>query len=382
MAEEKDTPQPSLSDASSLEKKSEVNDATLPPPPPPIEPVDRTELLNRARAFLSSPQVMHEDLMAKRRFLAEKGLDNTEIEALLQEQPPLIPPRTYPQPPPSNIPNLLTGVLRIISWIAGGSVVLLLAYFRYIYPRLNQTFQARLALRNHQKDLLARFTESLTITKQIQNETFAVLPQPHPYKETPQFAICHTTDDIISLVEDSHDIPGPSLLRCTIEELGLKGQKATTEAIFQHVESKFPWIQSQEEPQNEAKLWHILSDTALFESQEVDGLNIWSYRPPPIPSPPPLVMSLQALDKALPETRPNESVLQKTLQTLSDFTGYIASQTYTSPFYYGITSALTSEEEEIRREIRALKGLVLNRRSFMPPRPPMTPPAVSQNTPQ
>ena len=37
------------------------------------------------------------------------------------------------------------------------------------------------------------------------------------------------------------------------------------------------------------------------------------------------------------------------------------------------SAALSPEEEDVRREIRALKGLVLNRRSFMPrvglPRP-------------
>ena len=32
----------------------------------------------------------------------------------------------------------------------------------------------------------------------------------------------------------------------------------------------------------------------------------------------------------------------------------------------GLGSALSPEAEEVRREIRALKGLVLNRRSFMP----------------
>ena len=109
---------------------------------------DRSELLQRARTFLTSPQVVHEDPLAKRRFLAEKGLNELEIEQLIQElvsrqgyascsceaiysdlQPPIVPPRTYPQPPPSNIPNLLAGALRIITWIAGGSAALILLYF-------------------------------------------------------------------------------------------------------------------------------------------------------------------------------------------------------------------------------------------------------------
>ena len=44
---------------------------------------ERTELLEKARAFLNSPQVRHEDYAAKRRFLAEKGLDEAEIDGLL-----------------------------------------------------------------------------------------------------------------------------------------------------------------------------------------------------------------------------------------------------------------------------------------------------------
>lgn len=52
-------------------------------PDPP--PTDRAELLQRARAFLTSPQVGHEDVSAKRRFLAEKGLTDTEIDSLLYE---------------------------------------------------------------------------------------------------------------------------------------------------------------------------------------------------------------------------------------------------------------------------------------------------------
>lgn len=46
---------------------------------------DRTELLDQARAFLSSPQVKYDDPTATRRFLAEKGLYGDEIDQLLRE---------------------------------------------------------------------------------------------------------------------------------------------------------------------------------------------------------------------------------------------------------------------------------------------------------
>jgi hypothetical protein len=46
---------------------------------------NRSELLDRARHFLSSPQVVHQDYESKRRFLAEKGLSNEEVQLLLRE---------------------------------------------------------------------------------------------------------------------------------------------------------------------------------------------------------------------------------------------------------------------------------------------------------
>lgn len=46
---------------------------------------ERQELTDKARAFLASPQVRNEDIPAKRRFLAEKGLTDVEIDQLIQE---------------------------------------------------------------------------------------------------------------------------------------------------------------------------------------------------------------------------------------------------------------------------------------------------------
>lgn len=46
---------------------------------------NRSELLNRARTFLTSPGVVNEAPEAKRRFLAEKGLTSEEVDALLHE---------------------------------------------------------------------------------------------------------------------------------------------------------------------------------------------------------------------------------------------------------------------------------------------------------
>jgi hypothetical protein len=53
---------------------------------------DRSQLVSRARAFLTSPQVAHEDVPSKRAFLVAKGLAAPEIEQLLVEVVSLFPP--------------------------------------------------------------------------------------------------------------------------------------------------------------------------------------------------------------------------------------------------------------------------------------------------
>ena len=45
---------------------------------------DRSDLLAKAHSFLASPQVRNEDVKAKRAFLVEKGLNDTEIAELLR----------------------------------------------------------------------------------------------------------------------------------------------------------------------------------------------------------------------------------------------------------------------------------------------------------
>lgn len=51
----------------------------------PTPPSDRTELLSRARTFLSAPEIRSQDPDAKRAFLGEKGLTSGEIDLLLRE---------------------------------------------------------------------------------------------------------------------------------------------------------------------------------------------------------------------------------------------------------------------------------------------------------
>lgn len=89
--------------------------------------------------------------------------------------------------------------------------------------------------------------------------------------------------------------------------------------------------------------------------------------PAPVASPP-LLKALDELASELPQdSSSRKSLTQHTLKTMSDFTGYLSTQVYLPYRASAIgTGALqangqTSLEEELRKEIRALKGLVLNR---------------------
>lgn len=201
---------------------------------------------------------------------------------------PAIPPRTYPQPPLSNLPNLLVGIFRIATWFAGGSAAILLLYFvsflhtsvyeippltysyhtqRFIYPRIAQTFYARHSLQSHQKSLLAKLTSSLEALKASQTETFSVLPRPPSYRLPPKYKDCQSLDDIVAVSEDSHDLPHIPLLQYAIAELSSQKAKPTAEAIFQLLESKLPWIQAEEDAKFEVrphKHMSVLNDTHFF----------------------------------------------------------------------------------------------------------------------
>ncbi|KAF8165471.1 hypothetical protein B0H34DRAFT_649677 [Crassisporium funariophilum] len=364
---------------------------------------DRAELLARARSFLVSPQVQHQDISAKRAFLVEKGLNDSEIEGLLQNLPPQlpsIPPRTYPQPPPSNLPVLLLGLARLFSWLAGGSVVLVFLYHRLLLPRITQTSLARHALKSHHLTLLRRLTTSLSALKESQAECFSVLPRSAAFKEPDQYVQCKSVADVVTILgekdPDFSSVPQVTLLRCGIADFGKgkeeKDARPSTEDLFRYLEGHVPWLVSEEGLQYEQELWDTLSTCPLFsraspsstsatepqQSEEATPLSHWEYTAPEPSSPPPLVTSLDGLLSVLPkDTKTRKSPFQHSLQTLSDFTGYISTQVYL-PYRPSPGMGLPSNqgqnpvEDEVRREIRALKGLVLNRRSFMPSRPPYT----------
>ncbi|KAF9058060.1 hypothetical protein BJ165DRAFT_103482 [Panaeolus papilionaceus] len=385
---------------------------TPPTPTPSVTPAEnRLELLNKARAFLASPQVQHQDVAQKRRFLIEKGLNGTDIDNLLQTMPsqmPTVPPRTYPQTPPSNLPVLLLGLARLFSWLAGGSAVLIFIYYRFLLPRITQTALARQSIKSHHVSLLRKLTTSLASLKESQTESFAVLPKADPYREPSECAAAQSLKGLVELSgekeSDFAKLPPQTVLRCAITNFGegKTGDAAvpTTQDLFRYMEGNVTWLLTDEGLEYENLLWDTLQSCPWFRNTisisapaesppEGQGVARWEYIPQEPPTPPPIMQSLTKLAEELPkDSRERKSPFQHGLQTLSDFTGYISTQIYMPyrppPLGSGIPSANGQEpiEEEMRREIRTLKGLVLNRRSFLPsiPRATTTPVPIRPTT--
>jgi len=78
--------QSSAPETMSEESTTPPDQAQPTPSPSPTEssPELRQDLLSRAQAFLSSPQIRDQDDAAKRRFLTQKGLTPAEVDHLLQ----------------------------------------------------------------------------------------------------------------------------------------------------------------------------------------------------------------------------------------------------------------------------------------------------------
>ncbi|THH03309.1 hypothetical protein EW145_g6359 [Phellinidium pouzarii] len=360
--------QPALSKMpSNLEQPREEVSAPL--SVPAATPSLSDGLLDRARVFLTSPHIVHEPPESKRRFLAEKGLNNEEIESLMRELPPHVPPRTYPQSPPSNLPYLLMGLTKIMTWLTGGSAVLILIYYRFLLPRLTRSALARRSLKQHQTSLLTRLNESLASLKSSQAEAFAVLPSPSPSPESSDLAQKHSLKDLRLEQDAAIEIPEHTFLRCAIEDLSAEGKKATKEELFSLLQVRFTWLKSEKGAEYEKSLWQTLTNDPHFSEVKEKGRLVWTYKPVSPDSPPtPFMESIASLKLSL-SPRPQSNPYQRTFEALSDFTGYITTQTYQlasstmrmPSLGLGMSTPLAPQQEEIRKEIRALKGLVLNR---------------------
>ncbi|KDQ17232.1 hypothetical protein BOTBODRAFT_64259 [Botryobasidium botryosum FD-172 SS1] len=281
----------------------------------------RVDLINRARLFLLAPSVRNRDDAGKREFLLEKGLNAEEIDGLLAEvpnAPPPIPPRSYSMilqkqpPPPSNLPLFLISLCRAFAYVSAASGVVLFAYFKYILPRLSEAFQARRDLRTQQIDLLIRLNERLTV---LRDEVKA----PSPAEADPEAQVEANGEE-----QKQGD---------NEEEVATKSvPPSPTYTALVHLISVLPSL-------------HRVTSTPIATTPT-------------------------------PASTSSTPTYATTLHALTQLTAYISSQTYlfsSSSSSYSPWNVsgfgnrqLGPAEEEVRREIKALKGLVLNRRSFAP----------------
>ncbi|KAJ8515235.1 hypothetical protein ONZ45_g7320 [Pleurotus djamor] len=229
---------------------------------------------------------------------------------------------------------------------------------------------------------MRKLTTNLAALKESQSESYSILPRPEPYKEPAELAQCASIDAILKRNLSPAEIHPITLLRCAISDFTKlhKDEAPTTEELFQIMEAKLPELASESGADMENALWDTLTTCPFFTGSQEDSntpspaprQTRWTYNPPTPQAPTPMQASLHSLSTAMPQkgkSEPTSTVRQHALQALTNLTGYISTQVYLPYRPPGINTSLGPAEDEMRREIRALKGLVLNRRSFMPSLP-------------
>ncbi|KIJ56773.1 hypothetical protein M422DRAFT_22920 [Sphaerobolus stellatus SS14] len=332
--------------------------------------IDRSQLIQKARAFLQSADIRDENADNKRKFLQEKGLTTEEIDILMREinrQPPPIPPRTYPPSPPSNLPLLLASLFRIISWGLGLSGLLAFVHYRFLLPRISRTLDARHALSLHQKVLMERLRNRLVDVKKVQDESYNTIISFEPEELSPD------VKSLKDLTVDENGLPTQDLstvIRCVYLES--PEQKYSIDDLYTRLVEQFPAFGQRDEFKN-AIARQLIRSPRYKADTEADA-ELWSYvdliEAPVADS---TITGLEALHQVVSQGSREKGVYGHTFKSLTDLTGYLSKETFatyngnTGLRGYGFSNnQLSPAQEEVRREIRALKGLVLNRRSFAP----------------
>lgn len=117
-----------------------------------------------------------------------------------------------------------------------------------------RTAEARKSLKMHQINLLQKLNASLQSFKETQTQCYAPLPRPVPHKEHSTFASCHGLLDVLKESETQNlqvnQLPQITLLRCAWEDFralpGCADSNPRTEELFQVLESRIPWLVSDE----------------------------------------------------------------------------------------------------------------------------------------
>jgi len=215
-------------------------------------------------------------------------------------------------------------------------------------------------------------------------------------REDSVFSECLTLEELDTKIESENistdTVPHFTMLRCALASGRLEKQP-TTEELFKYIEDHLPRLGLSRNIELQDRLWETLGRHPSFFRPSSADSPTWTYIPPDPAPPTQYLTSFGALSKSLPANVESSPVKktdtsgtkqswkpkhQHMLQTLTDLTGYLTTQTYILPSSgfsgYGLTgyttssTLATSQQEEIRKEIRALKGLALSRRTFAIPK--------------
>ncbi|KAG8981832.1 hypothetical protein FRB94_009220 [Tulasnella sp. JGI-2019a] len=291
---------------------------------PLTAPQSKDYLIEKARQFLVSPEIRYQDDEKKRFFLLNKGLDPGDVEMLLEENalpPPPLPPRTYPGATKrTDWLALLASVSKALVYLSGASVAVLFVYYRILLPRISAALEARHLLQAQGADHLKGMQDRVRSLK----ESLPPIVWPEPNGKD-------------SAIEPS---------RTAVDSMPLSSETELDQVKAEANDASGP-------PKSKT------NDLAK---------NLFS-----------LAESIQSIRFARQINRDQSD----TLQSMTNLTGFISSRihyrSYQDVLGAGAAgtkrSTLGPVEDEVRSEIRALKGLALNRRTFVSATP--LAPAVS-----
>ncbi|KZT39657.1 hypothetical protein SISSUDRAFT_1061002 [Sistotremastrum suecicum HHB10207 ss-3] len=316
----------------------------------------RALLIEQARAFLLSSEIRNEDEASKRKFLAEKGLSGDEIDQMILEAasaPPPIPARTYPQPAPSRLPDLLIGMARSVAWfvgLSGGALIIYYVRKLILSIRFTQTWRVNL-------DSIVASAASLegvqAKKKELANDWESLMGP------------MSLDDNIPTDAEGKPTCSMTLLLRAALRG----GDGKTVAQLAKQLQTKFKYYENLESAQMAELIGLGLSDKETFEESDSETGPVYSLKGAAATAPPTktktLITSLSTLDSTMkPSPELSSTAAQHTLQTLTELTAYLSSETYTVPTWnrmYGSRSQPTGVEEDLRKDIRELRGHILTR---------------------
>ncbi|KAG8874178.1 hypothetical protein FRB97_006087 [Tulasnella sp. 331] len=291
-----------------------LNTSQAPPAPEsrdvdPAAPPNRDRLIQKARHFLLTSDVRYQDDDRKRFFLLGKGLDPDDVSMLLNEialPPPPLPPRTYPGATKrTDWLALLLSVSRVLAYLSGASAAMLFMYYRILLPRINAGLEARHLLQLQGTDSLKGLRDRVESIKQ----------------------------QLPPIVRPDSEVEASS----------------AAESSAQNDDATIDTKMEVNPPESGA------NDGSLAQNSKTDDLAVNLSM---------LASTIHSIRFARQINRDKSD----TLQSLANLTGFISSRIHYRSYADAMGTGMGAKrpslgpvEDEVRSEIRALKGLALNR---------------------